>query len=230
MKHIKKIFLGVFLFIAFIGVLNAIYQGVPYSLPSDFPKLETGDLVFNTFTSPQTPAILTATQSIYSHVGMIVLKDGKYIVLDARGSGTTEMLLEDWVNYGLMKRFTVMRYQNGLTDIQKDIILKRIEQDYAKPYDFFFTFSKDMIYCSELPYYAYADAGINIGKIIKVGDLNHDNIFVKKIIKTRWKKHPLCKNLDYEPCVEAIMGQEIISPASITRDPNFHIIYNNYPF
>jgi hypothetical protein len=46
---------------------------------------------------------------------------------------------------------------------------------YGKPYDIFFSFNNDAIYCSELPYLAYRAAGISIGKIQKGADLHVDN-------------------------------------------------------
>jgi hypothetical protein len=46
---------------------------------------------------------------------------------------------------------------------------------YGKPYDIFFSFNNDAIYCGELPYLAYRAAGISIGKIQKVADLHVDN-------------------------------------------------------
>ena len=95
-------------------------------------------------------------------------------------------------------------------------------------------FDKENIYCSELVYYAFKD-GISeeIGVVEGIDDLNLDNMFVKKLIKQRWKNYPQCRGKidSFEECYSIIIEQELVTPASVANDKRLKTIYSNYsPF
>ena len=196
----------------------------------DFPPLQDGDLVFQTSTSSQSSAILIATADPYSHMG-IVKNDGKAIkVVEAAGT-VKETALQEWINRGLLKRVAVYR-DPDLTQEQAKRILAAARELYGKPYDIFFSFNNDAIYCSELPYLAYRAAGLSVGKIQKVSSLHFDNFFVRKLIQQRWQHDSECtsRQFDFEQCYKYILDQDLITPASIANDGKFKKIYSNYPF
>lgn len=196
---------------------------------SDLPQLRDGDLIFQTSTSAQSSAILAATADPFSHMG-IVKNDGKSIkVIEASGT-VKETALREWIDRGLLKRIAIFRDPN-LTQDQATQIISVARGLYGRPYDIFFSFSNDAIYCSELPYLAYRAAGISIGKIQKVSDLNFDNFLVKKIIQQRWRRHSECASRRYgfEQCYKHILEQDLVTPASIANDGRFKRIYSNYP-
>ncbi|MDB5580766.1 MAG: hypothetical protein JWR80_5942 [Bradyrhizobium sp.] len=196
---------------------------------SDLPSLRDGDLIFQTSMSAQSSAILAATADPYSHMG-IVKNDGRGIkVIEAAGS-VKETALQEWIDRGLLKRIAIYRDLN-LTQNQASQILAVAKDLYGRPYDIFFSFDNAAIYCSELPYLAYKAAGISIGKIQKVSDLNFDNFLVRKIIQQRWQRHTGCTSRRYgfEQCYKHILAQDLVTPASIANDGRFKKIYSNYP-
>ncbi len=198
---------------------------------SSLPKLANGDLVFQTDRSKQMLAILFATGSFYTHVGIIKMsRSGAPMVIDASRQVRC-IPLADWINHGYGKRLLVMRMQ-GLTSSDSSRIVLAAEDYFGRPYDIFFTFGKDRIYCSELIYYAYHDgANIDLGHVQKVAELNMDNFAVRKIIQLRWHRDPVCEQDgpdDFSACFEKIMEQPIITPVSIARDPRLKLVYGNF--
>lgn len=196
----------------------------------ELPQLKDGDIVFQTINSSQTLAVMFATGSIYTHVGMVKIgEDGQPKVIEAV-EPVREISLNQWIGQGIGGRITVKRFKEDRSyDVKK--ILQVAEKYYGKPYDLFFLFDQEYIYCSELIYYAFRDgADIQLGIVEKVGDLNIDNAAVKKLIERRWRAHPLCKDKtdDFDSCYARILEQELVSPASIANDQKLVTIYSNY--
>lgn len=220
------------LFLASLAILLLLAAGSLYATTAEvkFPPLKNGDLVFQTSTSSQSSAIFVATGNSYTHMGII--KDGPsgFVVIEAAGV-VRETPLRDWVNRGLLNRVALYRDEK-LTDEQSQVILSSAEKYYGRAYDIFFSFNNQAIYCSELPYLAFGEAGIAIGRVQKVSDLNFDNALVKKIIEQRWQRHEECtaKNYDFAQCYDHILKQSLVTPASIAEDKQFARIYSNYPF
>jgi hypothetical protein len=217
------------LLIALVLLIGLAATSLYATVNGDLPPLQDGDLIFQTSTSGQSSAILIATADPYSHMG-IIKKDGKDIkVVEAAGT-VKETPLQEWINRGLLKRVAIYR-DPDLTQEQAGRILAAARELYGKPYDIFFSFNNDAIYCSELPYLAYRAAGLSIGKIQKVSDLHFDNFFVKRLIRQRWQRDSECtsRQFDFEQCYNHILDQDLVTPASIANDGKFKRIYSNYP-
>ncbi len=194
------------------------------------PPLRDGDLIFQTSTSSQSSAILFATADPYSHMG-IVKNDGKTLEVIEAARTVGETPLRDWIGRGLLKRVAIYR-DPDLTPEQAKRILAAARALYGRPYDIFFSFNNDAIYCSELPYLSYKEAGISIGKVQKVSDLHVDNFLVRRLIRQRWQRDPECtgNGYDFAQCYQHILDQDLVTPASIASDAKFRRIYSNYPF
>jgi len=196
----------------------------------NLPPLKDGDLIFQTSTSTQSKAILVATASAYTHVGLLKKQGDAWVVIEAVAH-VKETPLTEWIDRGLFKRVAIYR-DSQLSAAQTQQIFSAATHLYGKPYNPFFSFDDNGIYCSELPYLAYKAAGIPIGEIQKVADLNIDNILVKKLIAQRWQRYPACqmRHYDFEACYRYILAQPLITPASLARDGQFEKIYSNYLF
>ncbi len=195
------------------------------------PELKNGDIVFQTSKTSQTPALIFATNSLYTHVGIIRVADsGAISVVEAVGP-VREVPMSDWIARGVGDRITIKR-MNDMNETKAQAILASAKSHSGKPYDPFFSFDKDKIYCSELVYYAFKDGGgLDIGKVEKFGDLNVSNIVVTNLIKERWQYYPLCKEQganSYEKCNELLQKQALITPVSIADDVRFTTVYSNF--
>lgn len=193
-----------------------------------YPPLQDGDLIFQTSTSNQAGAILAATASPYIHVGIIKHTKQGVVVIEAAET-VRETPLKTWVDHGILKRVAIYRNPH-LTAKQKQLIISSIQPLYGKTYDIFFLFDNDSVYCSELVQRAYKAAGISIGKVQDIAELNLDNILVKRLIKRRWQQHPVCKAQHYSftQCYHYILKQTVVTPVSITKDKQFIQVYSNY--
>ncbi|WP_198931589.1 YiiX/YebB-like N1pC/P60 family cysteine hydrolase, partial [Rhizobium rhizosphaerae] len=137
------------------------------SLP-DLPPLKDGDLIFQTSTSNQSLAILAATASAYSHMGIVRLTESGPVVIEAAGR-VRETPLAAWIARGVLRRVAVYR-DPALTPEDAERVLARARTLYGRPYDIFFSFDNDAIYCSELPYLAFQAVGLSLGS----GLINHN--------------------------------------------------------
>lgn len=196
------------------------------------PSLKNGDLVFQTQRSSQDIAIIYATGSLYSHMGIIKISpDGEPHVIEAVGP-VREVALSRWIRQGIAGQLTIKRIANLDPDIA-DKMITQAGKFFGKPYDIFFTFGDDKIYCSELVYDSLKGTGISLGKVQKLSELNTNNFAVNELIEKRWQSYPPCKNIpnrSLDECKKVIMEQTLITPQSIADDPKLETIYSNYSF
>jgi len=195
-----------------------------------YPPLKDGDIVFQTTLDNQSLAIATATASYYTHTGIVKLSGNIAYVVEAVGP-VKETPFNEWIKRGLFKRIAVYR-DPALTPDAASRVLAAAQIYYGRPYNIFFSFKNNGIYCSELVYLAYKEAGSPVGKTEKVSELYANNSFVKKLIERRWQLDPECtsQHFDFRQCYSYILDQELITPASIARDSKLQRIYSNYPF
>ncbi|MBB3568278.1 YiiX/YebB-like N1pC/P60 family cysteine hydrolase [Rhizobium sp. BK491] len=195
----------------------------------NYPPLKDGDLIFQTSTSDQSSAIIFATGSAFSHMGIIKNEHGVITVIEAAAK-VRETPLHAWVNRGLLKRVAIYRDQRLTPEIARQL-LSYSSTLYGKPYDLFFSFNNDAIYCSELPYLAYKAVGMEIGKVQKISELNINNMLVRKLVQSRWKRDSECteRDFDFDQCYRYILNQSLVTPVSIANDPSLKMIYSNYP-
>jgi len=214
--------------LVFILIVAGLTGGIYASLPTDVPPLQDGDLVFQTLLDSRSRTVIVATGSLYAHMGIIKKSGPQTVVIEAIGP-VKETDYDQWVKRGLLRRVAIFRDRN-LTPKQSEDILTAAKNFYGRPYDIFFSFNNEAIYCSELAYLTYKNAGLSIGKLQKVSDLHADNFLVKKLIERRWRRDPECRGYDFEQCYRHILDQKLITPVSIARDPQLTKIYSNYPF
>jgi hypothetical protein len=198
---------------------------------SSLPPLQDGDLVFHTGDSGQTLAIWMATGSLYSHMGIIKIgADGNPLVVEAAGP-VRETPLQEWIARGWFGRLTVMRVR-GLTPKYAKKLLEAAKEHYGKPYDPFFLFEKERIYCSELVYWAFKKGiGVEIGQVQSFRELEYENGTVQSLILLRWEKYPPCLESgidELDECLSLIYDQKLITPISIAKDRRIETIYSNY--
>ena len=162
-----------------LALLAAAGTAAGQAVPAD------GDLVFQSMaSSPQGKAIQLATGSPYSHMGMIFIRDRKYFVLEAVGP-VRYTPLRAWIAQGEGGRYVIRRLRNARRILTPKAVekLKREAGRYlGKPYDHYFGWSDERIYCSELVWKIYRNAlGIEIGKPAKLRefDLSHPLVRAK---------------------------------------------------
>lgn len=131
------------------------------------PDVQTGDLVFQQSRSAQSLAIQLATHSPYSHMGMIVVRQGRPYVLEAAAQvGYTP--LAQWAAQGERGHYVVKRLRDAarLAPPARERLAAAGAAFVGKPYDLLFAWSDEKIYCSELVWKIYQRAlGVEIGAL-----------------------------------------------------------------
>lgn len=147
---------------------------------------QTGDIIFQTSKSAQSIVIQKATHSPYSHMGMIVNKKGKLWVLEAI-QPVKYTAFDAWVNRGVNRHYVVKRLNKGLNRQQQNALQINAEKYLAKPYDIYFEWNDEAIYCSEIVWKAYNDAlGIQLAPLQKLKSFDLSDAQVKALMKQRY--------------------------------------------
>ena len=150
--------------------------------------LRDGDILFQTSRSGQSLAIQRATHSPYSHVGVILYRDGKPFVFEAVAT-VRFTPLDTWIARGDGHRYVVRRLKRSLqpAEVQR---LREAASGYAgRLYDLYFEWSDERIYCSELVWKMYRDAtGLEIGTLQKLRELDLTDPAVKAKMRERYGK------------------------------------------
>jgi len=152
-------------------------------------NLHKGDIIFQVSKSNQSLAIQKATQSQYSHMGIIYILKGEIYVYEAVGPVKITPFKE-WIARGEDHHYVVKRLKDWKNMLTEDNLLKMKEsgdQFLDKPYDSYFDWSDDSIYCSELVWKIYHRAlEIDIGELKTMGDFDLSSPEVQKLMKKRY--------------------------------------------
>ncbi|MWB92872.1 YiiX family permuted papain-like enzyme [Flavobacterium sp. GA093] len=196
MKKPKYLFLGITFLISFCCALYVTLLVFPISSFSQskaenglLEKIQDGDIIFQTSESSQCEAVRIATNSKFSHCGIIYVMDGKKFVFEAV-QPVKITPLTDWIKHGRDQKIVVKRLKNAET-VLSPILLKEMKnygsQFKGKEYDSFFEWSDERIYCSELVWKIYKNgAGIELCPLHELKEFNLTDPRVQIILKERY--------------------------------------------
>ncbi|MFB3387170.1 YiiX family permuted papain-like enzyme [Flavobacterium sp. LAR06] len=179
---------GCALFVAMKVFPNNPFSGKkPENAVSD--KIHDGDLIFQTSESKQCEAVRIATNSKFSHCGIIFFVNGGQFVLEAV-QPVKITPLEQWISHGKEHKYVVKRLKNAETILTEETLDKMKiygKQLLGKEYDAYFEWTDTRIYCSELVWKIYKNgAGIELSKLKQLKDFNLTDERVQKILKERY--------------------------------------------
>ena len=193
-----------------IGLLFTSYTAIADYLPQD------GDIIFQSSQSNQSKAVEQATKSPYSHMGIIFTKNGKPYVFEA-ASKVVYTPLDKWINRGKNKKYVIKRLKDRTLSAKEITNLKQVAHTFEnKPYDIWFGWDDNYIYCSELVWKIYNKAlNLKIGKLQTIKDFNLTSPAVKQKLKQRYG--------DKIPYQETVISPVAMfnSPLLITVDKNW---------
>lgn len=172
-------------FFLLLAVVGATVCVSPYASEA----VQSGDIVFQTSRSSQSQAIQLATHSPYSHMGLVLIRSGKPYVLEAVAT-VRFTPLDEWSARGEGGQYVVKRLKNtGLLAAPGN--MGRLEKAalafLGHPYDPYFEWSDDRIYCSELVWKAYDQAlGLQIGELARLSTFDLSSAAVKNKLTERY--------------------------------------------
>ncbi|MEW6412908.1 MAG: YiiX family permuted papain-like enzyme [Candidatus Zixiibacteriota bacterium] len=175
-----------FVFLILAGIASFVTcQGSDTSAPA----LKDGDIVFQDFPSRQSTAVKLATQSEYSHCGVIFFEDGQPIVWEAV-QPVRVTPLDEWIERDTTGHYVVKRLRGADTLLNALVIdsMRTIGRSYlGRDYDIYFAWSDSELYCSEFVWKLYhIGAGIELASLRPMGDYDLSHPEVRKIMAQRW--------------------------------------------
>jgi hypothetical protein len=186
-------------FAILVGAISAV--GVRAAEP-----LRDGDIVFHSSRSGQSAAIERATRSAYSHMGVILHRDGEPFVYEAIATVRYTPLAE-WTSRGDGGKYVVKRLKSGLTAAQAKKLRASTAAFAGKPYDLYFEWSNDRIYCSELVWKMYRRTlNLEIGRRQKLREFDLTDPVVKAKLRERYG-------------ARVPLDEPVISPAAMFDSP-----------
>lgn len=177
-------------------------------------NLRNGDIIFHTSTSSQSKAIQLATNSKYSHMG--ILYEGKEQFWVYEAVQPVKMTpLQDWIRRGEKGCYVVKRLKEAdkvLTDAVLQKMKKVGERFMGKSYDLYFEWSDKRIYCSELVWKIYEEAvGVELGQLAQLESFDLSSPLVQSKMQERYGNH--------------IPSEEwVISPDAIFESPLLELV------
>ncbi|MCL2524371.1 MAG: YiiX family permuted papain-like enzyme [Betaproteobacteria bacterium] len=167
---------------------------------------QAGDIVFHTSRSAQSKAIQAATKSPYSHMGIVLFRDGKPYVYEAV-QPVKYTPLQQWLDRGEGRRYVIKRLKSPLSAAAVDKLYQDSKRYEGKPYDLAFEWSDDRIYCSELVWKLYQSAtGLELAPLSRLGDFDLAHPAVKAKLKERYGTN-------------IPINEPVVSPAAIFASP-----------
>lgn len=204
MKKTKYIFAIITFLMSFgcaLVIANSMFGNILFGTRpvTVLDKIQEGDMIFQTSQSKQSEAIRIATNSKFSHCGIVFIEKGEKYVFEAV-QPVKYTPLKTWITRGKENHFVVTRLKNASMLLSSETLQKM--KNYAKgfnnkDYDLYFEWSDDKIYCSELIWKIYKNgAGIELCPLQKLKDFNLKDARVQVILAEKYgNKIPLEENV-----------------------------------
>ena len=225
MKKQKYLFLGITLLLSFglaLFVAISVFPNNPFSKPNTANtiqnKIQDGDIILQTSQSKQCEAVRIATNSKFSHCGIIYDINGKWFVFEAV-QPVKLTPFDEWIQHGKGNKYVVKRLLNA-DQVLNTAVLQKMK-DYSqqfdgKEYDAYFEWSDNKIYCSELVWKIYKNAaGIELSKLRELKDFNLSDVRVQKILKERYGN-------------DIPLNEKVVAPSDLADSKLLKTIIDNY--
>ena len=164
---------------------------ISFTACSQETSFKTGDVIFQGNDGGQGAAVKRATNSKFSHVGIVWIKNGSTYVLEAV-EPVKLTPINKWIAQGDNKYYEVLSPKSPLPySLKIESKFDSLATIYlTKHYDIYFGWEDDILYCSELVWKLYQEVyGIELSQLRKMKSFNLKDPIVKKILEERYGKN-----------------------------------------
>lgn len=187
-------------------------------LVSQSEAMQDGDIIFQTSQSAQCEAVRIATNSKFSHCGIIFIINGKKMVLEAV-QPVKLTNIDDWIAHGKDSKYVLKRLIDSKAILGVDVLEKMKSYGKSllnKDYDIYFNWSDTEIYCSELVWKIYKNAAnIELCQTAKLKSFHLDDPKVKLILKQRYGN-------------TIPLDEAVVAPSQLVESKILKTIVDNY--
>jgi uncharacterized protein YycO len=180
-------------------------------------NLKEGDIIFQTSQSEQCEAVRIATNSKFSHCGILYVVEGKPYVYEAV-QPVKMTPLGDWISHGEKGNYVIKRLKKS--DLLTNDLLQKMKnygyQFKGFDYDLYFEWTDKKIYCSELVWKIYKHgAHIELCPLATLKSFNLSSPKVKYLLKKRYGN--------------AIpLDEKVVAPSQIVDSPLLETVIDTY--
>lgn len=147
--------------------------------------LQEGDVVFSSSPRGLGQAIIDATSSRHTHCGVLLMREGRLMVLEAvQPVGFTT--IENFASHSTPGTFIARRLKTPLAPTALEAARAWSASQIGKNYDRHFRWDDDRLYCSELVWKFYEKAGVRLCQPRKFQDYKLDHPRVTQAIEERY--------------------------------------------
>ena len=146
-------------------------------------EYQEGDIILQGLNSLQCQAVKAATNSDFSHCGIVIEQDGELKICEAIGPVIISEISE-FTEASQDGHYKVLRLKNGSIDHNQ--LSTYCNAEMGKPYDIYFNWDDSEIYCSELVWKAYEASNIELCKTRPLKDYDLTSPLVQQILQERY--------------------------------------------
>ena len=162
------------------------FQSLPVTAATKWEGvLREGDIVFTGSPAGQGAAITAATGSPLTHCGVVFLKDGSLMVLEAV-QPVRVVPLDVFMRGGAADRFTVRRLRHMPAPAALEEARRWAAGQVGRNYDSRFEWGDDRLYCSELVWKIFSKAGVELCPLRNPADYNLSHPEVRRLLEARY--------------------------------------------
>jgi uncharacterized protein YycO len=176
-------------------------------------EFKDGDIIFHTSKSSQSKMLQIATNSNITHVGVIFFKSGKPYVFEAVNPVKVTPL-QEFINRGVGSKYSIKRTKTSISNSELKIMMEYGKRQIGKPYDLKFEWSDSKIYCSELVWKIYHNAGIHLCDIKTFSEFNLNRPIVKEAIQSRYNG-------------KFNINESVVAPIDLYNSDKLKTVYSN---
>lgn len=194
--------------------ISSIILSLLVTVLSSLAEWRDGDIILQETAGQQAEVVKLATNSQWTHIGVVVLHNGEPYVLEAV-QPVRVTTLKNFINRSYKGNYQVMRLKDSSPITQQSLAKARkwAEQQIGKNYDSLFQWSDSHLYCSELVWKIYSTANIELckPKLLREYDLSHPK--VKSMIKKRYGSESRLP-----------LDEKVVAPSDIAKSTLLEII------
>lgn len=204
-------------FLALIFLLLSFFAFQSEEEKTISTRFQNGDVIFQTSESKQCEAVRIATNSNYSHCGIIFIENGKTMVFEAV-QPVKLTPLKQWISQGKGNKYVVKRLKNATTVLTDSTLekMKNYGMNFKdKDYDLYFEWSDNKLYCSELVWKIYKKVNIELCSLKKLKDFNLKDPLVQNMMKERYGN-----SIPYH--------ENVVAPSQLFDSNRLETVFDNY--
>lgn len=170
-------------------------------------KWQDGDIVLSRSERGQGEAIIAATGSSITHCGVVFSENGKQMVLEAV-QPVGRLPLAQFISRSTAGTITALRLRTPLSTDRLRKARAWAEAQIGKDYDVRFSWGDDKLYCSELVWKFYLQAGVELCAPRRFRDYDLEKPAVRKIIEER-----------FGGMAKVPLDEKVVAPSDLAASP-----------